>query len=162
MKELFEFFYFREDAEREIILTNALEIHFINMVKYRKQGKVKLDGQCFNDPLFRWLAWFDKNSPPEILEEVIKMDTAIKTADSRMIQIVQLMEDEEMRLAYDRYMKYECDRTSEINFARCEGREESAREIALNLLAKGSTPEFVQEITGLDMQTIQKFSAPEV
>ncbi|MCL2805383.1 MAG: hypothetical protein FWD26_05535 [Treponema sp.] len=28
--------------------------------------------------------------------------------------------------------------------------------IARNLLAKGSTPEFVQEITGLDMETIRE------
>jgi len=37
-----------------------------------------------------------------------------------------------------------------------EGREESTRIIAQNLLAKGSTPEFVQDITGLDLETIQK------
>ena len=29
-------FRLREDQEREIILTNSLELHFINMVKYRK------------------------------------------------------------------------------------------------------------------------------
>jgi hypothetical protein len=33
----------RNDTEREIILTNALEIHYINMVEYRKQG-IKLWG----------------------------------------------------------------------------------------------------------------------
>jgi len=35
-----------------------------------------------------------------------------------------------------------------------EGRKEKL-EIARNLLAKGSTPEFVHEITGLDMETIE-------
>ena len=33
-----------------------------------------------------------------------------------------------------------------------QGREEIAR----NLLAKGSTPEFIQEVTGLDLATIQE------
>ena len=40
-----------------------------------------------------------------------------------------------------------------------EGRAEGQREklqIARNLLAKGSTPEFVAEITGLDLDTIKK------
>ena len=50
-----------------------------------------------------------------------------------------------------------------IAFAREEGledgREENAREIAKNLLSKGSTVEFVHEITGLDIKTIQEFSA---
>jgi len=37
-----------------------------------------------------------------------------------------------------------------------EGRMESQVEIAKNALAKGSTPEFVHEITGLDIDTIQR------
>ena len=47
-----------------------------------------------------------------------------------------------------------------IAFAREEGREDGRenekQEIALNLLAKGSTVEFVHEITGLDIDTIQR------
>ena len=37
-----------------------------------------------------------------------------------------------------------------------EGREEKTLEIAMNLLAKDSTTEFVHEITGLDMETIEE------
>jgi len=36
-----------------------------------------------------------------------------------------------------------------------EGREASSKEIAGNLLAEGSTPEFVHKITGLDLKTIE-------
>ena len=39
---------------------------------------------------------------------------------------------------------------------REEGRTEKNLEIAKNLLKKGSTPEFVKEITGLDLETISK------
>ena len=39
-----------------------------------------------------------------------------------------------------------------------EGREASHKEIARNLLAKGSTHEFIQEITGLDMETIKQLT----
>jgi len=39
--------------------------------------------------------------------------------------------------------------------AREEGKEDEKLEIARNLLAKGSTPEFVRDITGLDMETIE-------
>ena len=35
-----------------------------------------------------------------------------------------------------------------------EGRTDGKLEIARNLLAEGSTPEFVQKITGLDLETI--------
>ena len=37
-----------------------------------------------------------------------------------------------------------------------EGCEKRDREIAINLLAEGSSPEFVQKITGLDLETIQE------
>ena len=40
-----------------------------------------------------------------------------------------------------------------------EGIERSQEIIALNLLAKGSTPEFVSEITGLDMDAIKNIQA---
>jgi predicted transposase YdaD len=38
--------------------------------------------------------------------------------------------------------------------AREDGFEKANRKIARNLLAEGSTPEFVQKITGLDLETI--------
>ena len=40
-----------------------------------------------------------------------------------------------------------------------DGEENKALEIAMNALAKGSTPEFVSEITGLDMDTIEGLRA---
>jgi len=113
-------FHLREDTEKEIILTNALEIHFINMVKYRKQVKENLNNQGLNDPLFRWLIWFEKTSPPELIDEVVKMDTAIQTADERLEHVTQ---DEEAKHAYLRHMMAECDRTSDINYARKDERE---------------------------------------
>jgi predicted transposase/invertase (TIGR01784 family) len=47
-------FHSREDTDPSLILSPALEIHFVNMVKWRKQREKGLD-----DPLHRWLAWFD-------------------------------------------------------------------------------------------------------
>ncbi|MCL2212136.1 MAG: hypothetical protein FWB95_09470 [Treponema sp.] len=40
--------------------------------------------------------------------------------------------------------------------AREEAREEEKQTIARNLLAEGSTPEFVQKITGLSIEEIEK------
>jgi len=47
-------FHIWEDTDPSLILSPALEIHFVNMVKWRKQREKGLD-----DPLHRWLAWFD-------------------------------------------------------------------------------------------------------
>ena len=51
----------------------------------------------------------------------------------------------------------------EIVAIRCkeaheEGREIRDKEIARNLLLEGSSPEFIQKITGLDIETIKKLS----
>jgi predicted transposase/invertase (TIGR01784 family) len=42
-----------------------------------------------------------------------------------------------------------------------EGREEASLTIARNALAKGSTPEFVHEITGLDLDTINEIQTTD-
>jgi predicted transposase/invertase (TIGR01784 family) len=60
-------FRLREERERDYVLTNSLEIHFLNMVKYReayglRQGKKTLPAALLDDPLARWLAWFHKSS----------------------------------------------------------------------------------------------------
>jgi hypothetical protein len=75
------------------------------------------------------------------------MDSAIMAANERQHFII--MDEDE----YDEYWmqrKVEHDRISNLNGAR----EEKAVEIARNALAKGATPEFVHDITGLDMETI--------
>jgi len=141
-KDFHSTFRLREDTEQDIILTDALEIHFINMVKYRKQSK---DKQKFDDPLFRWLAWFNRASSPEILEEVVKMDAAIMNADTRM---TSLTKSEEEMDTYLRMQMAEFDRRSELNYTLVT--------VAKKALAEGSTPEYVHKITGLSLEKIAR------
>ena len=84
------------------------------------------------------------------------MDTAIRKA----YEVFGFANQQELD-AWDlerRREKASFDMGSRLSGARREGREEKAVEIARNALAKGSTPEFVQNITGLDMETIQGLS----
>jgi predicted transposase/invertase (TIGR01784 family) len=128
-KDFHSCFHLRDDKERDIILTGALEIHFINMVRYRKiKGKEKL-----NDPLCRWLAWFDRNSKPEILTEVVNMDTAIQEANKRLYNIT---DDEDARRAYLMRFKAMCDETSRMNYAFKQGEQN-----IIELLKSGKSPE---------------------
>ncbi|MCL2181230.1 MAG: Rpn family recombination-promoting nuclease/putative transposase [Treponema sp.] len=54
------------------------------------------------------------------------------------------------------YTKWNMEDAKEVwrEEGREEGREESHKEIAWNMLANGSTPEYIQKITGLDLETI--------
>jgi predicted transposase/invertase (TIGR01784 family) len=151
-------FHLREDADPSIILTEAMEIHFINMVKWRKIKSKDIRG----DSLHRWLTWLNDSSPPELVEEVINMDLSILTANEK--QSLLDATDDELWLYLLRKEMYEHDQASRLNNAQRKGERKGEKrgletaklEIARNLLAKGSTFEFVQEITGLDMETIEK------
>jgi predicted transposase/invertase (TIGR01784 family) len=138
-------FHLREDSEKSFMLTDALEIHFIDMVKFRALEKKDIR----NDPLHRWLSYFDKDSPPEIVEEVVKMDTAIKKAEEKVSYVSQ---DKEALRAYQMREMALSDYTSGINYAKREG----IKEVARKALEEGATIEFVSKITGWDTDTIKK------
>jgi len=114
MKNFHTRFHLREDQDHDLVLTGALEIHFINMVQYRKQAKKG----TVNDPLSRWMAWLNESSPPELIAEVVKMDTAIETANERMVYVTG---DKEAIRAYERRQMALSDYTSSMNYAREEG-----------------------------------------
>ncbi|MCL2765685.1 MAG: Rpn family recombination-promoting nuclease/putative transposase [Treponema sp.] len=134
-------FHLREDTEHDFVLSKALEIHYINMVKYRKQGKGKLD-----DPLCRWLAWLNRNSSAEHLEEAINMDAAIKAADERMVNVTTMSADE-----FDAYFRYK-----QAKWEQAHAINEVKTMIARNALSKGATLEFISDITGLSREDIKE------
>ena len=154
-------FHLREDNDRDLILSSSLEIHFLNMVKWRKlKGK-----DIQNDPLHRWLAWFNESSPPELIAEVVKMDEAIKQADERMVYV---MGDDEAIRAYEMRQMALSDYTSTINYAREEGMkegmekgiangiEQSSAEIARKLKARGHPLTEITEVTGLSPEAVER------
>ena len=59
-------FHLWEDTER-YKLTDAIEIHFIEMVRFRKLAKKDL----INDPLHRWLTYFDEQTDESISDYLL-------------------------------------------------------------------------------------------
>ena len=156
-------FRLRETSDPSIELTSAMEIHFINVVEWRKLAGKDLAG----NPLHRWLAWLDEKSPPELVEEVRKMDSAIAYAARRQSFVMQ---DDAARELYEMRQKAERDRRSELEFAlekgflqgeevglrkgEQKGEKRNALQNARNALAKWLSHQLVHEITGVDMETI--------
>ena len=128
-----------------------MEIHFINMVKFRKL-KVK---DIKNNPLERWLTFFDIGTPREVLEEVIGMDMAISKANDVMDFISQ---DKEFLRQYQLRATALSDWNSAVNAHREEGKMEGLAigkiEVAKNSLQEGLSVEAIHRITGLDRETI--------
>jgi predicted transposase/invertase (TIGR01784 family) len=150
-------FHLREDLDHDLVLTDALEIHFLNMVQYRKQRKKIL----LDDPLNRWLVWLDVGSPPELIEEVVKMDSAIQAANERMVYVT---DDKEAIRFYERRQIDLSYFNNQLNYAReegearghAEGREEGILEIARKMKELGEPVEKIQTITSLPPETIEK------
>jgi predicted transposase/invertase (TIGR01784 family) len=134
-------FHIWEDTHREIMLTDALEIHFINMVKFRslKERDIR------NNLLHRWLTYFDNGSPEELVEEVIKMDIAIQKVETKMRSVS--MDEEAMRI-YEMREKALLDWNSSISYARKEGKLEEAR----NMTADNMPTDKIIKYTGRVME----------
>jgi len=69
-----------EDGEQSYLLTDLIEIHFLEMPKFRALKEKNLR----ENALHRWLKFFDKMLPEEELKELIEMDSAIKRAEKKL------------------------------------------------------------------------------
>jgi len=115
-----------------------------------------------------WAAFFqyltDRSKRTKI-NEIVEREEGIAMASEVLINITQEDIEWARQLSEEKYI---LDNQSMRVTARLEGREEGRQEgreegivesraaIARNLLEKGSAPEFVKEITGLDLEAIQK------
>jgi hypothetical protein len=107
------------------------------MVTFRKIKEYRLD-----DPLHRWLVYFDEHSPVELVEEVVKMDAAIQLAQDKLEMIAR---DPELLRAYEQYEKAASDWTTGINGAKREGAKK-----LYDLIKSGKTPEEALRILDLE------------
>jgi hypothetical protein len=99
------------------MLTDALELHFLDMVKFRKWPEKDIA----NDPLQRWLVYFDKHGPVKLIEEVLGMDASIQEMQKK---IDWIQGDPALLRSYLRYEKTASDEITRIYGAKQEGREE--------------------------------------
>ena len=140
-------FHLREDHHPEYVLDDALELHFLDIVKFRALK----DKDMMNNSLHRWMAFFNQNTEAIVLEEVLDMDNAIRKANDKMMFVSQ--DPESLRYYQMREMGLS-DMTSRINFAKKEGKIEGKIEIVKNMLQEGIEIALVSKMTGVDIATI--------
>jgi predicted transposase/invertase (TIGR01784 family) len=162
LEEFHTSFHLWEDQRKDYMLTDVCELHFIDMVKFRR-FKARGGGFSLNDPLHRWLTWLDGNSPEGQIEEVVKMDPAILMAQTKLEVIARTPE---LLRAYEGYEKAASDWTTSINGARREGKQEGLKkglkegeqkkavEIVRSLKAEGFPVDTIARITGLSQDEI--------
>ena len=81
-KDYHSSFHLWEDVEKDYLLSDIVEIHFIELPKFRKS---KLENiKEGNKELNRWLSFLQQDISEERLEEIIEMDPAIKMAEEKL------------------------------------------------------------------------------
>ncbi|CAH8717251.1 Rpn family recombination-promoting nuclease/putative transposase [Paenibacillus thiaminolyticus] len=156
-------FHLYEDDDRHYMLTDILEIHFIECPKFRQ---LPFD---LHDPLHRWLRFLEQKATAEQLEELMMLDKVFKEAEDRL---ARLASDAETRRRYALREKALHDRASLLQDARTagfqegieqgiergieQGFEQGIYQTALNMLREGLETTFISRITGLDGAQLER------
>jgi predicted transposase/invertase (TIGR01784 family) len=152
LKDFHTSFHIYEDEHKELMLSDALEIHFLDIVKFRQQKK-DID---LNDQLHRWLIYFDEDSPMKLVNDVLDLDPAIKRAQAKMDMIRR---DPALQHAYDMLEITQIDYLFGMQGAKQVGKREGERikslEIARNMRDAKIPIKEISNFTGLSAGDIE-------
>lgn len=125
------------------MLTDVIEVHFIEMEKFRKLQNKNLK----EDKLQRWLSFFREDISKEELRELMDMDADIKKAEEK---IEYLSSDPKALALYKARERSLHERENMINTAIDKTKEEDA----INFLKLGISEEIVSKGTGLPIEKV--------
>ncbi|WP_135546830.1 Rpn family recombination-promoting nuclease/putative transposase [Paenibacillus cymbidii] len=143
-------FHLRDDVTPHALLTDVMELHFIEFPKFEQTPKDK------RNPLHRWLMFMDDQLGEDELKELMAMDSMIEKTEARLEQLSDDPLARELAEARERAIR---DWNSSMAGSRKEGREEGKTEIAVKLLKSGMNHDFVAEMTGLTLEQIGRLDA---
>lgn len=144
-------FVLKEMQKPELILTDHLLIHFIELPKFIKEKDFKTHFE-------KWLAFFKYEGQKEaIVETIIKDEPILKKAHTKYTRFTS---DDKLMEAYEARIKYQLDYNTDIEYAMEKGIEKGIKEKALEdagkMLEKGLTDELVMDITGLTAEEVKE------
>jgi predicted transposase/invertase (TIGR01784 family) len=164
LEEYHTSFHLREDREVEYVLTDTMELHFIEMPKFRRKAEKDV-----GDSLERWLIYLDEQSSEGLVGEVVKMDGAIALVaegmerirrDPALLHAYHLYEmglmDEQCRLREAEEAGERRGRAEGERRGKAEGEQKGKVEAARNALVEGIPIELISRFTGLDVETIKR------
>ena len=142
-------FHLWEDIEKDYMLTDVVEIHFLELPKFRK----KKDKDYRENAIERWLMFLEKDTPETTLKELMSLDTAIEKAEQK---IEYLSSDEEtMRIYYERERSLH-ERANMISSAEERGDLNRAKIAIRNMLSKGMSKELISEMLEVSIELVDE------
>lgn len=138
------------ELEESLELTDAIEIHFIEL------PKLKEEIANHGSPLDRWAMFLKGWDDMLLIERLSEEDPAIAQARQALEEMAA---DPRAKEIYEQRLKAIMDKNSDLYEAEQKGKQEGKQEAACAALRKGLDVEFVAEITGLSLETVQKLKA---
>jgi len=148
-----DFFHMFEyyDPGRGVSLNGRSRIITLELSKLEKVVEKPATEMSVKEYWAVYFGYLTEKEKRRKINEILEREEGIAMA-SEVLMTISKDEIERMELMSEE--KYQLDRQSELVYAKQEGRLEGRTEVARNALAQGASPDFVQKITGLDMQTI--------
>ncbi|MCT4594748.1 MAG: Rpn family recombination-promoting nuclease/putative transposase [Anaeromicrobium sp.] len=137
-------FHLWEDEEKDYMLTDLVEVHFIETPKFKNMKEKNLKG----DKLQRWLTFLRDDISDETLKELVDMDKDIKKAEERL---EHLSSDPKTLALYRAREKSLHERANMISSAREEEKIKIARSL-LDVLDM----ETIALKTGLSIEQVKR------
>jgi predicted transposase/invertase (TIGR01784 family) len=144
-------FHLWEDEIKDYMLTDVVEIHFIEMEKFRKLTNKNLK----QDKLQRWLSFFREDISKEELKELMEMDVDIKKAEEKIQYLSSAPKTLALYKARERSLH---ERANMISSAREEGINEGINigkiTMVENLLKMGVAVEQIATTAELPIEKV--------
>lgn len=142
-------FHLWEDIEKDYMLTDVVEIHFLELPKFRN----KKNKDYRENDIERWLMFLEKDISETTLKELMSLDTAIEKAEQK---IEYLSSDEEtMRIYYERERSLH-ERANMISSAEERGDLNRSKVAIRNMLSKGMSKELISEMLEVSIELIEE------
>ena len=153
---------YREEKEHDL-LTEKIEIIYYELPKLEKRVEEYFAGKAGTETLSQDEKWcifmryrHEKRVEP-LIKELCREEEGIMHAEKSVVKISRSYKKFARELSI---MKRDMEHDARIDAIREEVREEGRADeklqIARNALAEGSTPDFVQKITGLSLEEIKE------
>ncbi|MDD3363837.1 MAG: Rpn family recombination-promoting nuclease/putative transposase [Syntrophomonas sp.] len=139
-----------QELEEHIELTDAIEIHFIEL------PKLKEEMANHENPLDRWVMFLKGWDDMKLLERLSEEDPAIAQARQALEEMAA---DPRAKEIYEQRLKAIMDKNSDLYEAELKGETEKAYNVARVALLEGIGTAIVSKITGLPLETVQKLQA---
>jgi len=149
-KDFFHMFEYY-DPDRNVSLNGRSRIITIELSKLEKIVENSATDMNSQEHWAVYMEYLTNKEKRQKINEILELEEGIAMANKVLLTISR---DEVERARLESEYKYEVDMQSKLVHAK---REERA-EIARNALAEGASLDFIQKITGLNIETIQKLT----